>query len=167
MSIDIQNIHGLEGVLAALKSLPAKVNSKNGGVVDVALRKGAAVIRDQAKRNVQGILAADAAKPGDHAKSTGSLLKNIASVKDRDPQSHGASARYVVKVKKAPKVRNLTPAQYGHILEIGSEREVAKPWMTPAYYSKRQQALDTVVTELQKGIAKAIEDAATLGKSGR
>ena len=158
MAIETQSIHGLEGVLAALKSLPEEIVSTNKGVVQTALRKGA-------KLNVLLIEAADAEKPDHAATLTFALFKNIATVKDRHPEKSGANERYIVKVKKAPKVRNRTPAQYGRMLEFGSEKEQAHPWMTPAYYHRRQEALDTVVTELQKGVAKAIVKAEAIARS--
>ena len=160
MSVEMQNIHGLEGVLEALKQLPADIVSKNGGVVRVALRKGAVVFVKQAKQNVQRIISEDEARGGDQAVSTGALLKAIGTVRDRHPEQSGANERYVVKARRAPKVHNLSPAQYGRDMEFGFEHQTAKPWMTPAYYARRQEALDTVVRELKKGVDKAILKAA-------
>lgn len=162
--IETSNIHGLEGVLAALQSLPAEIVSKRGGVVRVALRKGAVVFVKQAKANVQRIIAEDEARGGDQAVSTGALLKALGTTRDRHPELSGCNERYIVKIRKGPRVHNLTPAQYGRLIEFGDERQTAKPFMTPAYYERRQEALDTVVRELHKGVEKAILKAAALGK---
>jgi HK97 gp10 family phage protein len=164
MAEEFQNIKGLSQMIAALESLPASIVSTNGGVIRKALRKGAIVMVKQAKINVQAIIDADAFNPGrDHLISTGALVKAIGTVRDRDPKAHGFNETYVVKVRRGPRVRNKTPAQYGRMLEFGTEKDTAKPWMTPAYFSKRQEALDTVVAAVDKGVTEAIRKAAALG----
>lgn len=166
MTVETQSIHGLDGVLAALQSLPQEIVSKNGGVVRVALRKGAVVFVDEAKRNVQKIIATPNIGGQDDV-STGALVKAIGAVKARHPELQGANEMYTVKARKASRVRNLTPAQYGRDLEIGTERQTAKPWMTPAYFSKRNEALEIIVSELHAGIEKAIVKATIIGNTGR
>jgi len=44
----------------------------------------------------------------------------------------------------------------GRYLEFGTEHQKAEPWMTPAFMSSKERALQTVVDELLKGIEKAI-----------
>jgi HK97 gp10 family phage protein len=169
MIAETQVLHGLEGVLAALQSLPQEIVSKNGGVVRKALRKASLPVRDQAKANVQRIIAEDHGLDPTLPESTGALLQAIGTVKARNPEAQfgpGFKEAYIVKVRKAPRVRNMTPAHYGRVLEFGSEKETARPWMTPAYYATRQLALDTFVAAMTAGVAVAIQKAAALGRTG-
>jgi HK97 gp10 family phage protein len=156
MTLENQNVHGLAGVLDMLKELPQEIVAKNGGVVRTALRKGAAPIVREWKRNIAAVIQAPN-KGGKDGVSTGALIKAVGVVKSRNPRASGANEMQTIKVRKRPRVRNLTPAQYIRDLEYGSERQEAKPTLMPAYYSKRQETLDTIVSELHKGIAKAIQ----------
>jgi hypothetical protein len=51
MKVELQ-LTGLNGVLETLRSLPPEMVSKRGGVALRALRKGANLIRNQAKANL-------------------------------------------------------------------------------------------------------------------
>lgn len=56
MALDTQTLHGLDDILAKLKSLPPEIASKRGGgLVGKALRKGAVVIQKAAKANVRKV----------------------------------------------------------------------------------------------------------------
>lgn len=142
---------GAENTLNMLMRLPPEIVSKNGGVVRKALRKGSLVTLDQAKRNVQDIIARDGLDD-----STGALLKALGTQRARHPEHYGANERFVVHARKAPRVRNVTPAEYGANMELGTERQTAKPWMTPAYYTTREKGAQTVIDESNRLIARII-----------
>jgi len=52
----------------------------------------------------------------------------------------------------------------GRYLEIGTEKQRAEPWLTPAYMSDREKALSTIEQELVAGVNRAI---AKVSKGGR
>lgn len=155
---DTQTLHGLDDVLAKLKALPPEIVSKRGGPVKSALRKGAAVVRDEWRSQVQRVID----EPNVNAEpteSTGLLKESIAVTRDSKPQASGANERYVVRVRnrKYPDKKETTTAQVARLLEYGSEKMTAKPWATPGYMVSRQRALDTVVSELTKGIDRIVK----------
>jgi HK97 gp10 family phage protein len=158
---DTQTLHGLDDVLRKLKALPPELVSRRGGPVGAALRKGANVIRKQWQDNIQRIID----EPNDGGvptESTGLLKKNVVVRRDSKPWSHGANERYLVRVsnkKYSGRKGRETPstAQVARLLEYGSEKMTAKPWAKPGFMAARQQALETVVAELNKGIDRAIK----------
>ena len=84
---------GVDHIIDLLRSLPAEVVSKRGGPVKLALAKGARLIRDEAKRNLQQAIAEN----GDE--STGLLLDNV--VASRGKAIHGSNGeRYLVRVRR-------------------------------------------------------------------
>lgn len=152
--LDTQTLHGLDDVLAKLKALPPEIVSKSGGPVKTALRKGAKVIADEAVRNIRRVTQPE---EGEGYVPTGFLAKSVVVRRDPKPQRSGANERYRVLLsrKKYPG-RKLGTIATGRYLEFGTEKQPAEPWMGPAYISKRQQALDTVVRELNAGIDRIV-----------
>lgn len=155
-------VRGLEGVLQALKNLPPEIVSKNGGPVKTAMRKAANVIRDEARRRV----AYDANKPGPHVRD------NIVSQRDSHPEKLGVNERYRVGVKggarsfantqknrRAGKVgkkyTTVGTTYWWRFLEFGTEKMQAKPFLVPAFESKKDEALDVIARELDAGITRA------------
>jgi len=158
---DTQTIKGLDDVLDKLKRLPPEIVSKNGGPVKTALRKGAMVIVNEWKAQVQRVI--DEPNIGDQpTDSTGLLKSSIGATRDSKPQRHGANERYIVRArnKKYPNTKGgktVTTAQVARLLEYGTEKMQAKPWATPGYMASRQRALNTVVSELNAGIDRVIK----------
>lgn len=162
---DTQTLHGLDGVLERMKSLPAAIVSKKGGIVAPALRKGGNVIQKEAQANIRKVTS-DTEAAG-HT-STKTLEKAVVVRRDPNPQRSGAAERYRVLIARGRKYgdrlnkkggKPLTAVMTGRYLEFGTEDQPAEPWMTPAYMSARQKALNTVVEELGKGLQKAIRKA--------
>lgn len=154
-------ITGLDGVLDTLKSLPAEVVSKNGGPVKSALRKGALVIRDEARRNEAQIAAtpnADGRNP-----STGLLQENIIASRGKAPSS-GKGERYLVRVKSKKYADGATTVKAAQLLEYGSSHQPAQPWLRPAVQSKGQQAIDTIIKTLNEGIQRIVKKLAAQNK---
>lgn len=155
-------ITGLDGVLDTLKSLPAEVVSKNGGPVKSALRKGALVIRDEARRNEARIAAtpnADGSNP-----STGLLQENIIASRGKAPNS-GKGERYLVRVKRKKYPEgDATTLKSAQLLEYGASDQPAQPWLRPAVQSRGQQAIDTIIKTLNEGIQRVVKKLAAQNK---
>ncbi|MGV8944664.1 HK97-gp10 family putative phage morphogenesis protein [Thermomonas sp.] len=160
MAKDSFHVEGLEGVLDALKNLPAEVGAKGGGPAKAALRKGANVIRDQAIANAP--------------RATGFMASQIATSRDSKPQMVGATEHFWVGVKrgKAKRYANTKRnrgkqragktystagnAYYWRFLEFGSEKmKEPKPFLRPAFESRKEDALNAIVAELRAGIDRA------------
>lgn len=161
MAEDTQTLHGLDDVLAKLKALPPEIVSKGGGPVRLALMKGAKVIAEEWRANVQRIID-EPNVGGVPAESSGLLKKSITVTRDSRPQRSRANERYVVRVRKKIYPRSsgdddpVTTSQVARLLEYGTEKMQAKPWAAPGYLAKRQEALDTVVRELLAGVDRAV-----------
>lgn len=151
---DTQTIRGLDDVLRKLKALPPQIVSKRGGPVKSALRKGAKVIAMQAVENITNI--ADAPDESQYV-STGTLAKSVAVSRDPKPQKSGANERYRVHLRKRTYPDGTKTIATGRYLEFGTEKRPPTPWLLPAFMAKRQEALDTVVSELNKAIDRIIK----------
>lgn len=154
MPIETVHLEGLRGTLDMLKRLPPELVSKNGGPVKLALKKAAEVLRDEARANVQRII--DEPNLDEQAtKSTGLLKKSIVAARGKMPPGLKGE-RYSVRVRKnqrypASRGKDLTAVQIGRQLETGTERrEEPKPWLRPAFDAKKQAAVDTFVTEVNR-----------------
>lgn len=164
MKVEVK-ITGLDGVLDTLKSLPAEVVSKRGGPVRAALRKGAVVIQKQEVANLHAVTAA--ATDADKRQSTGLLAKNVVVTRGKAPSS-GKGERYLVRVKRRTYVRigakAVTTLKTAHLLEYGSSKQPAEPWIRPAFESKAEQAIRTVESELARSIDRIVKRLAAKNK---
>ncbi|WPG35135.1 HK97-gp10 family putative phage morphogenesis protein [Variovorax sp. EBFNA2] len=159
---DTETMKGLDGVLAKLKSLPPAVVSQRGGPVKTALRKGGVVIQKAAQSQIRRVTQ-NTEEAG--YESTLTLEKAVVVRRDPNPQRSGANERYRVLVsRKKYDGRDTKAIATGRYLEIGTEQQPAEPWMTPAYMSARQKALDTTVSELGKGIDRIVKKLEQGGK---
>lgn len=148
---DTQTLHGLDDVLRKLKALPPEIVSKRGGPVKSALRKGGKVIQQEAIANLQAN-----ANHADSYPNTGLLAKSVGLGRDPKPQQSGANERYRVFVRRKKYPNGFKTVAAARFLEFGNARQAAKPWLLPAFMSKRQEALNTVVRELNAGIDRII-----------
>lgn len=143
------DIQGIDNVLKALQSLPPEVVSKRGGAVKLSLAKGARLLRDEVKKNLQRTIKTD--------ESTGLLYKNIISSRGKQPYG-GKGERYLVRVKRKTypdrEGRPVTTLKTANILEYGSEKQSPAPFIRPAAISKAQETIDVVTSDLVKRIDK-------------
>lgn len=153
------HLSGLDGVLKTLKSLPPEVVSKRGGPVKLALAKGARLLRNEVKKNLQSVISSD--------ESTGLLEKNIIASRGKPPTS-GNGERYLVRVKRRTYTdrtgKPVTTLKTANILEYGSEKQTAKPFIRPAAISKAQETIAVVTDDLKKRLDKAVKDLARVNK---
>lgn len=151
-------VQGLDGVLEALQALPREVASKNGGPARAALARGARIIRDEARRLA----------PVD----SGSVRDNIVMKRDTQPQRAGANERYRVGVRGGSlstysntarnrrkgvvgqKYEKAGATYYWRFLEFGTAKMAARPFLRPAFETKKEAALKEIVSSLSKGIAR-------------
>jgi HK97 gp10 family phage protein len=165
-------LSGLDGVLDTLKSLPPEVVSNRGGPVRAALRKGALVIHKQAMANLQAVVS-NATSEG-RILSTGLLLKNLVVTRGKAPTT-GNGERYLVRVrrkaydgnpitKKQRVGKRVTTLKTAQLLEYGSSKQRAEPWIRPAFVAKAEQAIKTVEAELINGINRIVKKLAAQNK---
>lgn len=164
----VTKMEGLEGVLATLKSLPPELVSKGGGPVRFAVRKAANIIRDEAKAQ----MIARGNTPGATSKNyaTGFTAKHIISKRTKLTQIKGE--RFVVTVRSAPhpngnkigKGRAIRTNDIAFIMEAGSAKQPAEPWLRPAFDTKRQQAATTMEVELKAAIDRIVRKLARQNK---
>lgn len=157
MKIDVK-LEGVEGILKTLSSLPPEVVSKRGGPVKLALAKGARLIRNEVKKNLNAIVSDE---------STGLLQKNIISSRGKKPFAVKGE-RYIVRVKRRVYTdrqgKPVTTLKTANILEYGSEKQRAQPFIRPAATAKAGQAISTITTDLKKRIDKVTKDLARRNK---
>lgn len=165
MKVEIQ-LEGLNGVLDTLRSLPPEVVSKNGGPVRAAVRKGAVVIHKQAMANLKAALS------NEPRYSTGLLLKNLVVSRSKPPNGVKGE-RYLVRVRKKvypgksgrSKGSNaVTTSQAARLLEYGSSQQPAEPWLRPAAQSRAIEAMQTIETELLRGVDRIVKRLAAQNK---
>ena len=153
-------ISGLDGVLERLQALPKEVSQKRGGPVRTSLRKGANIIRAEARKNVRRITTTP--NIGGADRSTGKLEKSIAVVRGKTSLRRNEERMMVLIPKRARyPVDQRTPtgigvSTVGRMLEYGTSRNKPHRWMGPAFHAKKGEALDTIVRELRAGIDKAV-----------
>jgi HK97 gp10 family phage protein len=137
-------IKGLQEFFRTLERLPEGVGQKGAGPFNSALRKGANVVRDAAKKRTAGY------GPGNktgRAAEYGRLTDNISTRKDPDPESNGLTHRYSVSYGRA---------FWGKYLELGNElmhRDYPKrPFLRPAFEESKDEMLKVVGDELWRQI---------------
>jgi HK97 gp10 family phage protein len=156
MKVEVK-LSGLDGVLDTLKKLPPDVVSKRGGPVKAALRKGALVIFKAAQANLYRATA-DIGTGDD--KGTGLLLKNLVVTRGKEPTGTKGE-RYLVRVRRKAytdrKGKTVTTLVSANLLEYGSSKQPAEPWLRPAFNAKAGEAIKTIETELLKGVDRIVK----------
>ena len=158
-------MHGLEGVLATLQSLPAEIVSKRGGPVRAALRKGANVIAEQARKNAPedtgALKASIIVTRGKHlgGKKGERYLVRVGKpfkreyVKNRRNIQKGRATQTTAKTYELEEL----PAIYGRWIEYGTSKMAAKPWLRPAFSAKSAEAMLVAENDLKNSIDKIVK----------
>lgn len=152
---------GLDGVLATLQSLPPEVVSRRGGPVKYALRKGALVILKQEKANLHAATANTT-----DSESTGLLLSSLIASRGKAPTS-GKGERYLVRVKRKTYMRKgkaVTTLATANLLEYGSSKQAAEPFIRTAFAAKAHESIKTIERELVAGIDRVVKKLAAKNK---
>lgn len=146
-------LEGLAGVLQTLQSLPPEIVAKRGGPVKLALKKGALLILAEQKVRLQQVTSGTNEQNGEQVEtSTGFLMKNLIVSRGKPPTS-GKGERYIVRVRrKRYPGRNgkggASTLQTAQLLEYGSSKQPAEPWIRPAFEAKARQAISVIETDL-------------------
>jgi hypothetical protein len=154
------SVLGVDEVLSVLMNLPPEVVSKRGGPVKTAVFKAARYVRDEERIALQRSLDVRREK----GLSTGLLLANVVSRRSKYLVS-GKGERYVVKIsrKAYPRKDNTltgskpSTLKSAHIMEYGSKKQTATPFIMPAFNRSKEGAFKIMVDELDIGIAKVIK----------
>lgn len=153
MKVEVK-LQGVENTLRMLQSLPPEIVSKRGGPVKLALAKGARLLRDEARRNLQAAIA----QSGDV--STGLLLQNVIASRGNQP-SGAKGERYLVRVRSKTypdrKGDPVTTRKTASLLEYGSDTQPATPWLRPAVQAKGAEVIRVVVDDLNRRIELVIK----------
>lgn len=118
---DSRYVQGLDGLLGAMKQLPAEIVSKNGGPGRAALARGARRMRDEVRANAP--------------KRSGFLETQIVAMRSRQPQAYGGSELYSVGVKGGARAR------YANTRRNRGKGRVGQTYEKPsnAYYWRFQE----------------------------
>ena len=157
------NIQGLDAVINTLKQLPPEVVSKRGGVVKQAVAAGARVIRNEARKNLVKVTST-AGKTG-VSYGSGLTAKNVIT-KRKNLKNGENGEKYIVSVaykvypigKSLYKKRPIKFNDIAFMLEYGTSKQAAEPWLRPAFDVKKQEAMDKMQSELIKKVDKISSD---------
>jgi HK97 gp10 family phage protein len=169
MSLKMEmTISGADQIITLLKSLPAEVVSKGGGPVRSGLRKGARVIGDQAKAN----LVAVTSRAGRTGESYGTGFTASKVILKRKKPFGTRGERYIVTVKPEAypntkskfRKRPIKANDIAYMLESGTSKQDAEPWMRPAFVAKAPEAISTATREVLAALERVVK---RLAKQGR
>ncbi len=148
------SMKGLPQLLRKLEGLSYDAKKKGGRF---ALRKAAQVIRDRVKDNAMRL---------DDKETGRSIVSNVAERWDSRYNKATGNLKFRVGIlggAKLPKEEgdksagSATP--HWRLLEFGTEKMAARPFMRPAGSESAQQATDVFITEFSKAIDRAIKRA--------
>ncbi|AXX89340.1 hypothetical protein CKA55_07495 [Arcobacter suis] len=130
----MSEIKGLKELSKALKAFPQNVQNN---ILNSAVRAGIVTIQKEAKKNVP--------------KRKRKLEKAIV-IKKRRPKNKN-QIKYQLGIKQGGE----DDAYYGHIVEFGSSKMQAEPYMRPALESKADEVINEVRKKMSQRIDKEIE----------
>lgn len=149
------SLTGLDGVLRTLAQRELDRAAVLADHLGRQLLQGAQVILRQAALNLAR--STDVLGTDDYD-STGLLLSALVATRGKAPYG-GNGERYLVRVKRltynrpGPKTTTLATA---NLLEYGSEKQPAEPWLRPAFATKAPQAIQTIEKELLAAIQRVV-----------
>ena len=150
-------IEGLAALKGKLAEISDDLRRKSGRA---ALRKAGNVIVSKAKANAQRLDDPETGRSiADNVtmRWNSKLFKRTGNLGFRIGVAHGAV------LKKNPDKGVNAPTPHWRLLEFGTEKMRAQPFMRPAMESSVQEVVATFVTEYEKGIDRAIKRAQKKG----
>jgi HK97 gp10 family phage protein len=147
------NVQGLDGLLERLKALPKEISGKAGGPVKKSLVAGAKLIADESKMTLQAAINRPNVD-GVISRATG-FLKSSIQVKRATNPPRGIAEKVSVRVKRGKTADGTSVTKYGKALEFGTVKQTATPWLRPAFETKKEAALNVIVSALRDAVAKA------------
>lgn len=156
---ELEHVSGLRELQAALKELPNRI-AKN--VLRGAVAAGAATIRSEARQRAPvytGPVSAGHPPPG--------TLKRAIYQKQIREKCTSTRQTFYVGVRKGGKYRfqgkkgTLSQdAYYASWVEFGTSKQVAHPYMRPAYEMRKEAAVQAIKQYLEKRIPEEAQKAA-------
>ncbi|WP_345956579.1 HK97 gp10 family phage protein [Pseudomonas fulva] len=148
------SITGLDGLLGKLESVSYDVRRKGGRA---ALRKAAQIVMQKAKEGAERI--DDKATGRSIADNiavrwNGRLFKRTGDLGFRIGVLHGAV------LKDGGDLSPNSPTPHWRLIEFGTEKMAAAPFMRPALANSINEVTNAFVTEYEKAIDRAIKRAA-------
>lgn len=147
------SIIGLDSLLGKLDSVSSDVRRKGGRA---ALRKAAQVVVQKAKQAAEGIDDKDTGRSiSDNIalRWNGRLFKRTGNLGFRIGVLHGAV------LKDGGDLSPNSPTPHWRLIEFGTEKMAAEPFMRPALANSIGEVTSTFITEYEKAIDRAISRA--------
>uniref|UniRef100_UPI00403DDDE0 HK97-gp10 family putative phage morphogenesis protein n=1 Tax=Pasteurella multocida TaxID=747 RepID=UPI00403DDDE0 len=149
-------VDGLDKLQKAMQELGRKTSNR---IAVKAMRKGGAIVRDQARQN------APVLKETVPHRRAGTLKKAISSrtkvIRGGKTKTYvwvkGLSTKQVLKFKdKTGKASAYNPKDpfYWRFVEFGTSKMPAQPFLRPAFQQSKEQASKTIIETLHKEIIK-------------
>ncbi|MBA1217271.1 HK97-gp10 family putative phage morphogenesis protein [Pseudomonas fulva] len=148
------SVTGLDSLLGKLESLSYDVRRKGGRA---ALRKAAQVVLHKAKEGAERIDDKETGRSiADNIalRWNGKLFKQTGDLGFRVGVLHGAV------LKDGGDLSPNSPTPHWRLIEFGTEKMAAAPFMRPALANSISEVTNTFVTEYEKAIDRAIRRAA-------
>ncbi len=154
-------ISGVNGVIETLNSLPPELVSKRGGIVKLALAKGARLLRDEEKRILRAKIDTD--------DSTGLLLENIIASRGKALYGANKGERYLVRVKRKTyqgrKGKPVTTWQTAQFKEYGTSDQPADPFIRPAVLGAGERVINTITQDFLSRLDNVVKKLASQNKA--
>lgn len=138
---------GTRELLAALEALPKELRRS---VESGALRAGMAPVRKSARALLN------------QSKDTGLLQKSLGLTVKKSRKGGQYTARvgprsgFAQVVMKNGKPKKVNPVKYAHLVEYGTSRSAAKPFIRPAVEANEGRIIDEMAKGYEKGMDKVI-----------
>lgn len=148
------SITGLDSLLGKLDSISYDVRRKGGRA---ALRKAAQVVMQKAKEGAERIddkVTGRSISDNIALRWNGKLFKQTGDLGFRVGVLHGAV------LKDGGDLSPNSPTPHWRLIEFGTEKMAAAPFMRPALANSISEVTNTFVTEYEKAIDRAIRRAA-------
>lgn len=155
MADDVQfSLTGLDALLGKLDSVKQDVKRKGGRT---ALRKAAALVAEQAKSNARGV---DDAETGRSIADNIGLSWNGRLFRQNGDLGFRVGVRQGAVIKTGGDTSSGAPTPHWRLLEFGTEKMRARPFMRRALADSINEATQTFITEYEKALDRAIKRAA-------
>ena len=137
----------IEGLDEIVKNMQAIAKDLKGDPLRASLRKGLNVIRDQARTN---------APRGETGRLAPAINTRPLPADDVPSNATDGQELFVASSRKkdADAPGN---AWYWHFVEFGTKKMPARPFLAPAFDSRKQAAIDEFVNEMRKQLERNVK----------
>lgn len=144
-------VRGLKEIEALLEKLPDRISAN---VLNAALRRGASVIAKEARKNLRASPSIDSALLEKSISSRARRQKRKGKYVGRAVVSIGAQRVTTQVVRKGHKKPvTATPSKYAHLVEFGTRKMKAEPFLRPALDTKGAEAIAVIGEAMSKRIS--------------